>query len=120
MPSLAQQVSRPCGSQPGERSPRSGAFRFTGRVALCSAVQMTGWLARLFASIDRRELAPAEWLRTGWPRGALILLIALPALLGGPIRYLTQLAPGWALLAAIPIALMAVGPFARAFAHGTL
>lgn len=77
-------------------------------------------LLRLLALVDGRELAPAEWLRLGWPRGVLILLLAMPAILAGPIRYLTGLGAGLSLVVAAMVSVATVAPFVPALRRRAL
>ena len=74
-------------------------------------------LARLLAAIDRRELPPSEWLRAGWPRIVLLLGVVAPALLAGPIRYVTGAGFGVAFALGALVSLAFLAPFVRVLAR---
>src|SRR5262249_40318288 len=60
------------------------------------------------------ELPPSEWLRRGWPRAiAFAWLAALPLALSGPIRFLTGIGLGAALVVAVGVTVLGVSPFVR-------
>ena len=74
-----------------------------------------GRVRRLLAKVDGRNLGASEWLRSGWPRGfPLLLLVALPLALAGPIRFVTGAGIGFAFALATVVVAIAVMPFVPA------
>jgi hypothetical protein len=72
-------------------------------------------LARLLSAVDGRALAREQWLRAGWPRAALVFVLAIPLLVAGPLRFATGISLGLAFLLATLLSILALAPFVRAF-----
>src|SRR5712671_5222223 len=71
-------------------------------------------LARFLRKVDGRELGRVEWLRAGWPRGALVLAVALPLVVAGPIRFVTGVGLALAFVLATLFTIVAVAAFVPA------
>ena len=77
-------------------------------------------MAALFAHVDGRDAPAAERLRAGWPRGILVLFVAMPAILAGPIRFVSGASFRWSYVAGTLLSLLALAPFVRALRVGAL
>jgi hypothetical protein len=71
-------------------------------------------LRRFLQLVDGRELPMDEWLRSGWPRTILLLLIALPAIAAGPVRYLTGAGFALSYFCGLLLTLVVLAPLYRA------
>jgi hypothetical protein len=77
-------------------------------------------LARFLRKVDGRELGRGEWLRAGWPRAALVLVVALPLVVAGPLRFVTGVGLALAFVLATLLVIVAVAAFAPALRRSDL
>src|SRR5262245_36520984 len=68
----------------------------------------------LAGAVDGQALTASDAPLRAWPLAALLLLVALPALAAGPIRYLTGVPMGWATVLGTLFSLLILAPFAGA------
>jgi hypothetical protein len=71
-------------------------------------------LARLWIAVDGRRLPRADWLRDGWPRSVLVLLVALPLIVAGPVRFITGVPLPWGFAIATLLSFIVLYTFAPA------
>jgi hypothetical protein len=65
-------------------------------------------------------LSRDQWLRCGWPRAALVLLVVVPSIVAGPIRVVTGLGLGAALATGTLLTMLAVAAFLPALRQSGL
>lgn len=69
---------------------------------------------RLRIAVDGGRLPRADWLRDGWPRSVLVLFVALPLVVAGPVRFILGVPMAWAFALATLLSFAVVYTFAPA------